>query len=93
MSINELLNDVAFTEQVKAATSLDEVAKLLCEKGIEVTAEQLENAMKAEEGELDIGALDNVAGGGIGSAVFAALSVIGKIWPVTGPILGGPKRK
>lgn len=63
MTIEELMTDEVFQEQVNSVESLDELVGVLQKRGISVTATELEAAVKAAEGELDVDALDNIAGG------------------------------
>lgn len=65
MTIEELSKDAVFMANLENAKDLAEVAALLQAQGVEVTEEQLNAQLTAEEGELDEAALDDVAGGGI----------------------------
>ena len=63
-TVEELLNDKVFTEKLKAAKSLEEIADLFKEQGVDVTAEEIKAAAKEKAGEeLDEQDLENVAGG------------------------------
>lgn len=57
-----LLENADFMAEIEKLDSVEEVLAAFRAKGVEVTAEELQ-AMSAEEGELDLDALDNVAGG------------------------------
>ncbi len=65
MNLEELLNDVGFAAQLEAVKDDPEaMAKLFNEKGIEVTAEELRQAMEMmEKEELSEAELEDVAGG------------------------------
>ena len=65
MSVEELLNDAGFAAKVDAVSDdLDAVAALFREKGIDITAEQIQAEMdKLDSDELTAENLDHVAGG------------------------------
>ncbi|MBQ6999498.1 MAG: hypothetical protein IJN67_00455 [Oscillospiraceae bacterium] len=66
-------------EKIKGAETLDDLAKVCAEAGIDVTKEQLEAELAKEESdELDETALDDVAGGA--SVLRLALGAIVVIW-------------
>lgn len=66
---NEILQDQDLVSRLETAESSQEVSELLAEKGVQITAEQIDTFMAEElngaemEGELDEAALENVAGG------------------------------
>ena len=64
-TVEELLNDESFKEQLAAAKGYDEAIAIFRSVGIEVTEEMLKAAEAADipNGELDEGALEYVAGG------------------------------
>lgn len=69
MDINELMNDEAFAAKIRNAKDLAEVAALFQAQGVDVSEAQLKALLTSEEGELDEAELQDVAGGGIVSAV------------------------
>lgn len=82
-----LASDQKFVSKIETIESVDELHKLLVEQGIDITMEETldfcKNLDSREEEELDENALDNVAGGSVGSVI---LSILKKI----GPMIGGP---
>lgn len=90
MSIDELLKDEALVEQVKAATSLEEVVELFYAKGIELNTDELKAALRAEEGELDEIALDSVTGGRFAVARLIR-TIVPFLHPIPSPIIGFKK--
>lgn len=64
-------------QKLEMATSLDEVAQLCCEEGIEITKEQLESEMLPNDNdELSEDTLDAVSGGGIISIARIIVRII-----------------
>ena len=64
MDIETLLQDESFTKRIDEANSLEEVALLFKEKGIEVSAADIQKAMDSStSGELMEDSLESVAGG------------------------------
>ena len=77
----ELTQDAEWMQALSNAETTAEAAALFAQKGVEVTAEQLDQLVeKQEQGELDEADLDNVAGGDIvialGVGVMVTLSVL-----------------
>lgn len=75
MKLEDLLNDETFVAQMSEAASLEDIAKLLCKKGLNVTVPELQKVLQPEE-ELDAAELDDVAGGRIVSALPIAIHLI-----------------
>jgi len=74
MDIDALLHDQSFTKKIDEADSLEEVAQLFNDKGIEVTASDIQRAMDAAgNDELSEESLEDVAGGAAGILVAAAI--------------------
>ena len=69
-------------KKLEAAESLEEVAKLCCEAGYEVTVDELKAAEASCSEELSEDDLDNVAGGGLLTAITVGMIAIGAylIW-------------
>ena len=60
----ELAQDTQWMEALNAAQTTAEAAKIFAQKGIEVTAEELDQLVEAHnDGELDPTTLDEVSGG------------------------------
>jgi len=69
-------------EKIAQAETLEEVAKICNESGIEVTAEELKAVEASENSELNEDELDNVAGGCAAAAIAIGIAAIGiyQIW-------------
>ena len=64
MTIEELLRDEALVSQLEEAGSIEAVEKLLADRGLKMSAEELRDAMEAiGSGEMSEDSLDAVAGG------------------------------
>lgn len=63
--LEQLEQDPLFAEALSKASTVDEIADLLNEKGIEISPEALQDALGKEnvETELDENSMENVAGG------------------------------
>ena len=78
--LNQLLENEAFMEKVTSAGSVEEIAAIFAENGVELSTEEIKGMIqevisgKTAGGELDETALEGVAGGRIIGAV-----IIGKI--------------
>ena len=84
------LSDQEFLKKVAEMSSIDEIRALLADRGIEATAEQIEEIIndghdfgeKAvnDEGELDVDVLEQVAGGGVvGGIILGGIFLVGGI--------------
>ncbi len=74
MDIETLLHDEAFAKEIDKANNLEEIAQLFNDKGIEVSAADIQKAMDASDnGELNEESLEDVAGGV--TPVFAAVGI------------------
>lgn len=83
MSMDDLMQNEAFKEALSSAKSLEEVASLLRENGLDVTEKDLEAlAEKQNEGELDENALEDVSGGMLGPAVITLPIIVPIIVPI-----------
>ena len=84
MNIEALLQDEAFAKEVNEAKNLEDVARLFNDKGIEVSAADIQKAMdSSDSGELSEENLEAVAGGLITPIVAGAVIgayLIGKMW-------------
>lgn len=80
MNIENLKSDTELLEQVEKAGSAEEIAELLRARGLEVTDENAQAAyeykVKAQSGELNEEALDEVAGGGIITGIVVGWTVV-----------------
>ena len=73
--IEELGNDREFIGQLKAAADSTEIQKLFADRGISVSAAQIDELLADDRnGELSLDELDNVAGGDIG--IIAGIAII-----------------
>lgn len=64
MDLETLMQNEEFNARMEACKTVEEAAEIMREYGLEVTAEQLKAALRAEkESELDETQLENVAGG------------------------------
>jgi predicted ribosomally synthesized peptide with nif11-like leader len=77
LKLEQLNNNPEFKEKLEACETAEEMAALFCEEGIEVTAEQLTQAVSMvtaqnSDGELDEDALENVSGGILMESLCAA---------------------
>lgn len=96
MTVDELIQNESIKARIQSAKSLDEVAEILNENGIDVSVSDIEAAAAAEtEDELNEEALENVAGG---VSIKAGLKIIWQIikhlprpMPMPMPII--PKRR
>ena len=87
-SITTAMADQEFLKKVAGVSSTEEIRVLLAEKGIEATVEQIEAIIgdgrvfgeKAinDNGEIDLEALEQVAGGGpVGGAILGGIFLVG----------------
>ena len=81
------MDNEKLTKALEACQSKEEVLKVLAENGIEITAEELDKLIKTaqSDGELDEGALENVAGGA-GITTATLLWMLRKTLVVTVPV-------
>lgn len=63
MSFDELENDVQFKASIESAENYGDVVEAFKAKGIEVTEDDIRQALEADSGELSEDNLENVAGG------------------------------
>ena len=90
MNLEELSRDTELKEKIENAQSLAEVVEIFREKGIEVTEEQLEQALHTEAAdEFSEAELQEVAGGR--RILWPGFPRIPGIWPPYRP-LGWPWR-
>ncbi|MCH5187245.1 MAG: Nif11-like leader peptide family RiPP precursor [Oscillospiraceae bacterium] len=83
--LRSLFNDENFQYELSQVSSSEELKKLLGSKGIEISVEDIENAIKSDE-ELSETELSNVSGGGIENRwarawrhlIFILMSVVDK---------------
>lgn len=67
MKIEDLICGESFKARIQSAQSLDEVAEVLSENGINVSSKDIEAALAQNSSdELDESSLENVAGGALG---------------------------
>ena len=88
MNLEVLLNDAEFTSQLEAVKDdPEEMAKMFNEKGIEVTAEDIRQAMEAmEKKELTEADLEDISGGWSAGALIQKLrDLLRKTHPIVGP--------
>ena len=72
--VEELAQDTEWMQALSNAETTAEAAALFAQKGVEVTAEQLDQLVEMQEqSELDEADLDNVAGGEIVTLVCAGI--------------------
>lgn len=65
--VEDLVCDERIKMRIQSAQSLDEVAEILSENGVDVSAKDIEAALAQESSdELDESSLENVAGGALG---------------------------
>lgn len=67
-----LFSDKDFAEKIMQAKNNEEIVKLFADNGIKVTEQDIEDAkaMGENNGELDVAALENVAGGVIKGPIY-----------------------
>ena len=92
-AITAMMGEQAFLKEIAAAADTEEIRALLAKKGIEATEEQIEEIINEghafgekaidENGELDMEALEQIAGGGIGAGL-----ILGGIFLVGGILTG-----
>ena len=81
--LNALLNDEAFVKELFAQETAEDAQKLLASKGVEISAEELENIRKSliakteSNEEMNDESLEQVAGGA--NAIKGGLAVIFKM--------------
>ena len=63
MDLDALMKDEAFNAKLDACQTMEEISALLKANGVEMTADQLQDLMDKSEGELNVDALEDVAGG------------------------------
>ena len=69
----------ALKAKLERAHSLEEIAMICAEEGLEVTAQELKELMAQQTGELELDDLDNVAGGRIGIRGPSEVDAVRKI--------------
>lgn len=78
MEIKELVTNEEFKKAASKVETLEEALELCKTHGVEITAEELVDAIKkSHSDELNEEDLDNVAGGGITAAVYALGFIFG----------------
>lgn len=72
VEMETLFADKDFTDKIMQATNNAEIVKLFADQGIEVSEQDIEEvkAMSESNDELDVTALDNVAGGVIKGPIY-----------------------
>lgn len=71
--VQQLMQDDSFKAKLAEAESMDAMAALFCEEGLEVTGAELEAAAAQQSDELSEESLENVAGGG---GILAAACIV-----------------
>lgn len=75
--VQALMQDEQFKTKLANAESMDDMAALFCNEGIQVTGAELEEAVSQQDGdELSEDSLENVAGGFAVSGLIAAGCII-----------------
>lgn len=95
MEIKELVTNEEFKKAASKVETLEEALELCKTHGVEITAEELVDAIKkSHSDDLNEEDLDNVAGGGITAAVYAlgfvfSMSPLGALVICGGVLVGG----
>lgn len=95
MEINELVANEKFKEAAIKVKTVEEAVALCKTYGVEITGEELVDAIKKSHAEeLGEGELENVSGGGVTAAVYAlgfvfGMSPLGALALCGGAVVGG----
>lgn len=76
MDFDRLIQDEEFTVAIEKASGPEEIAKLLQSKGIEVSSEDVKEALSSESGEMSEEELEIVSGGGLFSRIWSLIGAL-----------------